>query len=79
MGVGVAIGVAMDSIPMGIAIGAGMGTAIGAALEAKNKDKLRSLTKQEKRNKIIFIVLGVIILTIGILALLGILLLRKTD
>lgn len=71
IGPGIAIGVAMNNVAIGIAIGAGMGIAVGSALEAKNKDKLRALTKKEKRMKKWMSIIGLVILLLGV-AVLGV-------
>jgi len=71
-GFGVALGTVFDNLAIGIALGAGMGVAIGAALEQQNKDKLRSLTEQEKKIQKWGVALGLLMLLIfvGLFALL---------
>jgi len=63
-GFGVAIGTAMGNISLGLPIGVGAGIAIGAVLEQKNKNKMRSLTGQEKKMQKWGAALGILLLIV---------------
>ena len=70
---GFPIGLAMDNIALGPGFGMAIGVAIGAALESKYKKqgKIRPLTKQEKKNRKMAVIIGGILVVLGVIALLA--------
>lgn len=70
--IGLPIGLAMDNIALGPGFGIAIGVAIGAALESKYKKegKIRALTKQEKKNRKLATIAGIILVFLGVAALL---------
>ena len=55
-GLGVALGVALDMLPLGIAIGAGIGVAIGAAMDQSRG--VRSIEQYERPGRNLWVVAG---------------------
>ena len=80
MGLGLPIGLAMDKIAIGVALGPGIGVALGAAigsaLEQKHKDEIRPLTDAERKTRLWGVFLGLVIMSLGVLVLLGMLFFR---
>ncbi len=58
VGIGTALGVALENIGAGIALGVAIGAGIGTSLEQKNKGNLRPLTGQEQKRQKWGIILG---------------------
>jgi len=72
-GLGVPLSIATDSsgfIGMGPALGVGFGLAIGTAIENKYKEegKIRPLTETEKKRKKNAVLVGIALLSLGVVA-----------
>ena len=64
--IGVAIGLALDNLAIGIGVGAGIGIAMEA--KAKKEGKIRPMTKEEKRRQKWFLLIGLLMFILGIIA-----------
>lgn len=74
-GMGIALGIAIGNpglFGIGIPLGLALGLAVGSSIEVKYKKegKLRPLTKEEKKNQKLSVMIGVALLVIGILTFL---------
>ena len=69
LAIGLPLGVAMGNVALGPALGLPIGLAIGQSMEKKYKDKIRPPTKEEKemKRKMIFWVVGSLIVGVGAL------------
>jgi hypothetical protein len=74
---GLPIGIVMDNLALGPGLGVAIGVAIGAALEKKNKDKIRPLTKEEKKMQGRAAIIGLVLFALGILAFLAMVFLTR--
>lgn len=68
VGIGAALGVALENIGVGMALGIAIGAGIGVSLEQKNKDRIRPLTEQEKSLQKWGVTVGLLIPLILVLA-----------
>jgi len=64
--IGVAIGLALDNLAIGIGVGAGIGIAMEA--KAKKEGKIRPMTKEEKGRQKWFLLIGLLMFILGIIA-----------
>ena len=74
-GLGIPLSIAAGNtglIGIGPALGVVFGLAIGSSIEAKHKKegKIRPLTEEEKKRKKIGIIVGIVILSVGVLSFL---------
>jgi Mn2+/Fe2+ NRAMP family transporter len=65
-GFGVALGLVFDNLALGIAIGVAVGSMFGGIWEQRNKDRIRPLSEQERRNQRWAVILGMVMLLIGV-------------